>query len=72
VARSGTCGTSGGKTLRGIDGDGRSDVLWRNSSTGENYLYLINGKDILADGYLRDVPDGNWGLMPSQSAPGDS
>jgi hypothetical protein len=32
----------------------------------------MNGKDIVADGYLRDVPDGNWRVMPSQSAPGDS
>jgi hypothetical protein len=43
-----------------FDGDGRSDVLWRKSSPGENYLYLMNGQDIVADGYLRAVPDASW------------
>ena len=26
-----------------INGDGKSDILWRNSTTGENYLYPMNG-----------------------------
>ena len=42
-------------------GDGRSDVLWRNTSTGENYLYPMNGRTILGgEGYLRTVADLNW------------
>src|SRR5439155_7943251 len=44
-----------------FDGDGRSDVLWRNASTGENYLYFMNGTTILgSEGYLRTVADLNW------------
>jgi hypothetical protein len=43
-----------------FDGDGRSDVLWRNSSTGENYVYLMSGKDIAGEGCLRTVADPNW------------
>jgi len=44
-----------------MDGDGRSDVLWRNSSTGENYLYPMDGTSILpGEGYLRTVPDPTW------------
>jgi len=43
------------------DGDGRADVLWRNASTGENYLYPMDGTTILpAEGYLRAVPDLDW------------
>jgi len=26
-----------------FNGDGRADILWRNSSTGENYVWLMNG-----------------------------
>src|SRR5439155_355201 len=50
------------KTIaRDLTGDGRSDVLWRNASTGENYLYPMNGTRILSsEGYLRTVGDPNW------------
>jgi hypothetical protein len=43
------------------DGDGRTDVFWRNSSTGENYLYPMDGTAIKAsEGFLRQVPPGSW------------
>jgi hypothetical protein len=43
------------------DGDGKSDLLWRNSSTGENYLYPMDGRTIKpGEGYLRAVADQNW------------
>ena len=43
------------------DGDGKSDLLWRNSSTGQNYLYPMNGTTILpTEGYLRTVADQHW------------
>src|SRR5438876_73683 len=29
-----------------FNGDGKSDILWRNSSTGENYVWLMNGTTI--------------------------
>jgi hypothetical protein len=36
--------------------DGRSDILWRKSSTGENYLYPMNNLTTLnTEGYLRSV-----------------
>jgi len=28
--------------------DGRSDVFWRNSATGENYLYPMDGLAVMA------------------------
>ena len=44
-----------------FDGDGRDDVLWRNGATGENYIYLMNGLEILpGEGYIRTVADQNW------------
>jgi hypothetical protein len=36
-----------------FNGDGRADLLWRNSSTGENYIFFMNGTAILAEGYVR-------------------
>jgi len=47
--------------LGDYDGDAKSDLLWRNVSTGENYLYPLDGTTIKpTEGYLRSVPDQNW------------
>src|SRR5947207_1706572 len=43
-----------------FDGDCKYDVLWRNSSTGENYIWLMNGWTIASEGYLRTVADQAW------------
>ena len=43
-----------------FDGNGTSDVLWRNSSTGENYIYFMDGATILSEGYIRTVADQAW------------
>jgi hypothetical protein len=51
--------------LGDYDGDGKSDLLWRNSSTGENYLYPMDGTTIKpSEGYLRTVADLNWQVQP--------
>jgi hypothetical protein len=47
-----------------FDGDGKSDILWRNSSSGENYLYPMDGTTIKpTEGYLRTVPPPNWSVV---------
>src|SRR3989454_412155 len=43
-----------------FNGDGKADILWRNSSTGQNYIYLMNVTAIVTEGYLRQVADLNW------------
>src|SRR5437773_9870481 len=43
-----------------FSGDGRSDVLWRNSATGENYIYLMNGLTIASQGSINSVSDQAW------------
>jgi len=46
------------------DGDGKSDLLWRNSSTGQNYLYPMDGTTIKpTEGYIRTVPLANWSVV---------
>src|SRR5947207_2494571 len=43
-----------------FDGDGRADILWRNLSTGDNYIYLMNGWTIAAQGLVNAVSDQAW------------
>ena len=43
-----------------FNGDGHADVLWRNSSTGENYIYIMTGTAIGPEGYIRTVADQSW------------
>src|SRR5439155_1470272 len=43
-----------------FDGDGKADILWRNSATGENYIYFMNGTAVRTGGFLRKVADLNW------------
>src|SRR6267142_832045 len=54
-----------------FDGDGREDVLWRNSATGENYVYLMNGTVIAGEGYVRPVADLNWQIAGIGDFDGD-
>jgi len=47
------------------DGDGKADIFWRNASTGENYLYPMDGTTIKpTEGFVRTVDDPNWRVAP--------
>ena len=46
-----------------FDGDTRADVLWRNASTGENYVYFMNGAAISGEGYIRTVASQDWQVV---------
>ena len=46
--------------LGDFNGDGKSDILWRNTSTGENYIYMMSSRTIMAEGYIRGVPEQSW------------
>jgi len=48
------------KAVGDFDGDGRADMLWRNSVTGDNFVYLMNGVAIAAQSYLNTVSDQYW------------
>ena len=40
-----------------FDADGKSDILWRNSSTGEHYIYLMDGLTVKSSsGFIPTVP----------------
>src|SRR5262249_18262260 len=45
-----------GRPKADFAGEGRSDILWRNAVSGENYLYPMNGTAIeVGEGFLRTV-----------------
>jgi hypothetical protein len=47
--------------VRDFDGDSKSDILWRNASSGDNYLYPMDGTRIKpGEGPLRAVPNQDW------------
>src|SRR5438445_5398057 len=54
-----------------FDGDCKSDVLWRNSATGEDYLWLMNGLTIATGGFLTTVGDPAWQLQATVDFDGD-
>src|SRR6266480_6706912 len=55
-----------------FDGDGKADILWRDSSTGENYLYLMNGWTIASRGLVNIVkPSSFWELKGIGDFDGD-
>ena len=61
------------KGIGDFDGDGKSDIVWRNSATGENYLYPMNGKAIKAtEGFLRSVPEFTWQIAAVADFDGDA
>src|SRR5436190_2083597 len=59
------------KGIGDFDGDGRADILWRNSSTGQNYIYAMNGLTIASEDYLRTVADQAWQVQGIGDFDGD-
>src|SRR6266480_3622497 len=43
-----------------FDGDGKADILWRNTVTGEDYAYFMNGSVIASEGSLNTAADPYW------------
>src|SRR5712692_2416623 len=54
-----------------FDGDCKSDIVWRNSATGEDYLWFINGRTIASRGYLNTVDDPAWQIQGIGDFDGD-
>jgi hypothetical protein len=45
------------------NGDGKSDILWRNSTTGQVYEYQMNGTQIAQSGSVVDAMSADWMIM---------
>jgi len=46
-----------------FDGDGRSDVVWRNGATGQVVVWLMNGTSIASAGVTTTVADLNYKIV---------
>jgi hypothetical protein len=46
-----------------LNGDGMADLVWRNTSTGDNYVWFMNGPTLVNSGPLPVVADQNWKLF---------
>jgi hypothetical protein len=42
-----------------FDGNGKADVLWRNATTGDVSIWLMDGATIVTNGSIANVP-ANW------------
>ena len=52
------------KTEYDFDGDGKSDIFWRNKTTGQNFIYLMNGIAIQSGALLNTVSNLDWETQP--------
>ena len=43
-----------------FDRDGQLDLIWRNTATGDNAIWLMRGTQVWAEVSLLSVPDLNW------------
>ncbi len=43
-----------------LDGNGRADILWHNSSTGQVFAILSGGTGVLATGFIYTEPNTQW------------
>jgi hypothetical protein len=55
-----------------FNGDGKADILWRNTATGVNYLWPMSGTTVLAsEGFTRTLSDLNWSVASVGDFDGD-
>ena len=46
-----------------FNGDRNADILWRNTSTGENYVWYLDGVTVLGGGVLPTVSVQDWKIV---------
>jgi len=54
-----------------FNGDGKTDILWRNKSTGQNVVWLMNGTTYSSYAELLQVTDTNWEIVGTGDFNGD-
>jgi hypothetical protein len=64
--------TGRSRRLGDFDGDGKSDVILRNKSTGQNVGWLMNGLTVVISAFLPTIADTNWEMVGVGDFNGDS
>jgi hypothetical protein len=59
------------RVLTDLNGDGKSDALWHHATTGEVWLWPMDGAARLAESYVRSVTDTNWEIRGVADFTGD-
>jgi len=54
-----------------FNNDGRQDLLWRNTVTGQNSVWFMNGTTLLGSAYLPTVTDLDWVIEAVADLNGD-
>ncbi|MBF0344872.1 MAG: PKD domain-containing protein, partial [Nitrospirae bacterium] len=54
-----------------LDGDGKSDILWRDATTGDVVAWLMDGTVIKSGGYLAKGVPNNWHIVAIGDLNGD-
>jgi chitodextrinase len=54
-----------------VNGDGMSDILWRNAVTGQNAVWFMNGATLVSSADLATVADLNWKIAGKGDFDGD-
>ncbi|MEQ1908159.1 MAG: FG-GAP-like repeat-containing protein [Vicinamibacterales bacterium] len=55
--------TCGAPAPTDVNGDGWADLLWRNTSTGDNRVWYLNGSTVATQGSLPPFADPAWQLI---------
>jgi Tol biopolymer transport system component len=55
-----------------FNGDGKTDILWRNSATGQNVVWLMDGTNLTTGVALTPVADAFWNISGTGDFNGDS
>src|SRR5205823_955168 len=61
---------SGQRVKDDFDGDGKSDLVWRNASTGDTWLWLMNGNGMISSTYITNMPSA-WTIAAAADFDGD-
>lgn len=54
-----------------FDADGKSDIVWRNTSTGDNAIWFMDGTTQRRGPLINPAPDGNWRIVGTGDFNGD-
>lgn len=54
-----------------LNGDGHADLVWRNSATGVNAVWFMNGESVLGNASLPIVADTGWHIEAVSDLDGD-
>ena len=54
-----------------FNGDGKTDILWRNTTTGQNVVWFMNGAAFSSYSWIDTVTDTNWQIVGTGDFNGD-